>query len=138
MGSRNGARMGTLIISKVRKEYSDHVMSTYSVTPSPKVSNTFIEPYNVTVSVHQLVDNADHCVTLHNAVLHYFRMPKPTTPTHGDLNPLVSAAICGTTCSLRFPVPLNGDLRKLEVNMVPLPRRHFFMIGFAPPTSRGS
>ena len=43
-----------------------------------------------------------------------------------------------TTCCLRFPGQLNCDLRKLAVNMIPFPRLHFFMIGFAPLTSRGS
>ena len=38
----------------------------------------------------------------------------------------------------RFPGQLNADLRKLAVNMVPFPRLHFFMPGFAPLTSRGS
>merc|ERR1712094_102375 len=33
---------------------------------------------------------------------------------------------------------LNCDLRKLGTNMVPFPRLHFFMNGFAPLTSRGS
>jgi tubulin beta len=33
---------------------------------------------------------------------------------------------------------LNADLRKLAVNLVPFPRLHFFMVGFAPLTSRGS
>jgi tubulin beta len=50
----------------------------------------------------------------------------------------VSAAICGTTCCLRFPGQLNCNLRKLAVNMVPFPHLHFFMMGFAPLTSRGS
>merc|ERR1711865_118896 len=43
----------------------------------------------------------------------------------------------GTTC-IRFPGQLNSDLRKLAVNLVPFPRLHFFMTGFAPLTSRGS
>ena len=43
-----------------------------------------------------------------------------------------------STCCLRFPGQLNCDLRKLAVNMIPFPRLHFFMIGFAPLTSRGS
>ena len=30
------------------------------------------------------------------------------------------------------------DLRKLATNMVPFPRLHFFMTGFAPLTARGS
>ena len=80
-------------------------MSTYSVIPSPKVSDTVVEPYNATLSVHQLVENADQCFTLDNEALYdiCFRTLKLTTPTYGDLNHLVSAAICGTTTSLRFP-----------------------------------
>jgi tubulin beta len=44
----------------------------------------------------------------------------------------------GVTVSLRFPGQLNSDLRKLAVNMVPFPRLHFFMVGFAPLTARGA
>lgn len=44
----------------------------------------------------------------------------------------------GVTTCLRFPGQLNSDLRKLAVNMVPFPRLHFFMVGFAPLTARGS
>ena len=132
--------MGTLLISKIREEYPDRVMSTYSVIPSPKVSDTVVEPYNATLSVHQLVENADQCFALDNEALYdiCFRTLKLTTPTYGDLNHLIAAAVCGTTCCLRFPGQLNCDLRKLAVNMVPFPRLHFFMVGYAPLTSRGS
>ena len=37
-------------------------MMTFSVVPSPKVSDTVVEPYNCTLSVHQLVENADECM----------------------------------------------------------------------------
>lgn len=40
---------------------------------------------------------------------------KLTTPTYGDLNHLVSAAMSGVTCGLRFPGQLNCDLRKIAV-----------------------
>ncbi|CAF1731455.1 unnamed protein product [Brassica oleracea] len=94
---------------------------TFSVFPSPKLSDTVVEPYNATLSVHQLVENADE---------------------FGDLNHLISATMSGVTCCLRFPGQLNSDLRKLSVNLIPFPfpfpRLHFFMVGFAPLTSRGS
>jgi tubulin beta len=140
MGGGTGAGMGTLLISKIREEYPDRVMSTYSIIPSPKVSDTVVEPYNATLSVHQLVENADQCFALDNEALYdiCFRTLKLTTPTYGDLNHLIAAAVCGSTCSLRFPGQLNCDLRKLAVNMVPFPRLHFFMVGYAPLTSRGS
>ena len=44
----------------------------------------------------------------------------------------------GITCSFRFPSKLNSDLRKLSTNLVPYPRLHFFMSGFAPLTSCGT
>merc|ERR1712117_905828 len=140
LGGGTGSGMGTLLISKIREEYPDRQMVTFSVMPSPKVSDTVVEPYNATLSVHQLVENADDVMCIDNEALYdiCFRTLKLTTPTYGDLNHLVSAALSGVTCCLRFPGQLNSDLRKLAVNMVPFPRLHFFMPGFAPLTSRGS
>jgi hypothetical protein len=46
--------MGTLLISKIREEFPDRMMATFSVVPSPKVSDTVVEPYNATLSIHQL------------------------------------------------------------------------------------
>ncbi|XP_069324401.1 tubulin beta-6 chain isoform X1 [Eulemur rufifrons] len=140
LGGGTGSGMGTLLISKIREEYPDRIMNTFSVMPSPKVSDTVVEPYNATLSVHQLVENTDETYCIDNEALYdiCFRTLKLTTPTYGDLNHLVSATMSGVTTSLRFPGQLNADLRKLAVNMVPFPRLHFFMPGFAPLTSRGS
>ncbi|OON22549.1 Tubulin/FtsZ family, GTPase domain protein [Opisthorchis viverrini] len=159
LGGGTGSGMGTLLISKIREEYPDRIMSTFSVVPSPKVSRVFyvcfaldsrhsfmwvsdtvVEPYNATLSVHQLVENTDETFCIDNEALYdiCFRTLKLTNPTYGDLNHLVSATMSGVTTCLRFPGQLNADLRKLAVNMVPFPRLHFFMPGFAPLTSRGS
>ncbi|XP_023990094.1 tubulin beta-4A chain isoform X5 [Physeter macrocephalus] len=140
LGGGTGSGMGTLLISKIREEFPDRIMNTFSVVPSPKVSDTVVEPYNATLSVHQLVENTDETYCIDNEALYdiCFRTLKLTTPTYGDLNHLVSATMSGVTTCLRFPGQLNADLRKLAVNMVPFPRLHFFMPGFAPLTSRGS
>merc|ERR1712178_677952 len=140
LGGGTGSGMGTLLISKIREEYPDRVMATFSVMPSPKVSDTVVEPYNATLSVHQLVENSDEVMCIDNEALYdiCFRTLKLTTPTYGDLNHLVSAALSGVTCCLRFPGQLNSDLRKLAVNLVPFPRLPFCMTGFSPLTSRGS
>merc|ERR1712126_209898 len=140
LGGGTGSGMGTLLISKIREEYPDRIMNTFSVVPSPKVSDTVVEPYNATLSVHHLVENTDETYCIDNEALYdiCFRTLKLTTPTYGDLNHLVSATMSGVTTSLRFPGQLNADLRKLAVNMVPFPRLHFFMPGFAPLTARGS
>lgn len=140
LGGGTGSGMGTLLISKIREEFPDRMLATFSIFPSPKVSDTVVEPYNATLSVHQLVENADECFVIDNEALYdiCFRTLRLENPTYGDLNHLVSSAMSGITCCLRFPGQLNSDLRKLAVNLVPFPRLHFFMTGFAPLTSRKS
>ncbi len=60
-----------------------------------QVSDTVVEPYNATLSVHQLDNEALYDIC--------FRTLKLTTPTFGDLNHLISAVMSGVTCCLRFP-----------------------------------
>ena len=52
LGGGTGAGMGTLLLNKIREDYPDRMMATFSVVPSPKVSDTVVEPYNATLSVH--------------------------------------------------------------------------------------
>ena len=98
--------MGTLLISKLCGEYPDRMASTYSVVPSPKVSDTVVEvgfiylfpslafsqqqgvssyvkPYNATLSVHQLVENSEETFCIDNEALYniHFRTLKLATPT---------------------------------------------------------
>ncbi|KAK1349120.1 beta chain of tubulin [Hamiltosporidium tvaerminnensis] len=140
LGGGTGAGMGTLLISKIHEEFPDRMMCTFSVVPSPKVSDTVVEPYNATLSIHQLVENADETFCIDNEALYNIcnRTLKLATPGYSDLNNLVSCVMSGVTTCLRFPGQLNADLRKLAVNMVPFPRLHFFTTGYAPLTAEGS
>lgn len=140
LGGGTGSGMGTLLISKIREEFPDRMMCTFSVVPSPKVSDTVVEPYNATLSVHQLVENADEVMCIDNEALYdiCFKTLKLSTPNYSDLNKLVSSVMSGITCSLRFPGQLNSDLRKMAVNLIPFPRLHFFLVGFAPLTAVAS
>ncbi|KAF3449006.1 hypothetical protein FNV43_RR09730 [Rhamnella rubrinervis] len=117
LGGGTGSEMGMLLISKIREEYPDRMMLTFF-----------------------LVENADECMILDNEALYdiCFRTLKLTTPSFGDLNHLISATMSGVTCCLRFSGQLNSDLRKLAINLIPFPRLHYFMVGFAPLTSWGS
>lgn len=60
-----------------------------------QVSDTVVEPYNATLSVHQLVENTDETFCIDNEALYdiCFRTLKLTSPTYGDLNHLVSVSI---------------------------------------------
>merc|ERR1712110_718939 len=137
IGGGTGSGMGTLLISKVREEYPDRIMATYSVFPSPRVSDVVVEPYNSLLSIHQLIENADEVCVIDNEALYdiCFTTLKVAKPTFTHLNGLVATAMAGTTCCLRFPGQLNSDLRKLGVNLIPFPRLHFIIIGTSPLTS---
>jgi len=137
LGGGTGSGFGTLLLTKIKEEFPDRMLFTFSVVPSPKVSDTVVEPYNATLSVHQLVENADEVVCIDNEALYQicFNTLKLASPTYADLNFLVTNVMSGVSCSLRFPGQLNSDLRKLAVNLIPFPRLHFFMVGFAPLTA---
>jgi len=42
LGGGTGSGMGTLLISKIREEYPDRIMNTFSVVPSPKVCHLYL------------------------------------------------------------------------------------------------
>ncbi|XP_012280885.1 tubulin beta chain-like [Orussus abietinus] len=140
LGGGTGSGMGTLLMSKIREEYPDRIASTVSVFPSPKVSDTVVEPYNAILALNQLLESTDQTFAIDNEALYDIcaRTLKLPSPSYRDLNHLVCLAMSGITTSLRFPGQLNADLRKLAVNMVPFPRLHFFILGFAPLTARDS
>merc|ERR1711881_490662 len=131
---------GTLLLLKIRDTYPDRITTTYSVYPSPKVSDTVVEPYNAVLSSHQLLENSDETFIVDNEALYNINhnVLKNQSPTYAELNSLVAQVTCGITASLRFPGKLNGDLRKLGVNLVPFPRLHFFLVSQAPLFKKGT
>lgn len=140
LGGGTGSGMGTLLITKIREQYPEKIMSTFSVVPSPKVSNAVVEPYNATLSIHQLIENTDSVFCIDNDALHDIcsKSLGLTHPAYKDLNSLITTVMSGVTCSLRFPGQLNSDVRKLAVNLIPFPRLHFFLVGIAPLTNKTS
>merc|ERR1711936_1154015 len=138
LGGGTGSGMGTLLLLKIRDAYPDKITCTYSVFPSPKVSDTVVEPYNAVLSSHQLLENSDETFMIDNEALYNImhNVMKKKTVEYSVLNALIAKVTCGITASIRFPGRLNGDLRKLGVNLVPFPRLHFFLIAQAPLQSK--
>merc|ERR1712141_341408 len=134
IGGGTGSGMGTLLLLKIRDNYPDRITATFSVYPSPKVSDVVVEPYNATLSIHQLLENSDETFVIDNeawfSISH--NVLKQKEPKYADLNWVISMTMSGITASLRFSGKLNVDLRKMGVNLVPFPRLHFFLLAQAP------
>merc|ERR1712218_236881 len=134
IGGGTGSGMGTLLLLKIRDNYPDRITATFSVYLSPKVSDVVVEPYNATLSIHQLLENSDETFVIDNEALFSIshNVLKQKEPKYADLNWVISMVMSGITASLRFSGKLNADLRKMGVNLVPFPRLHFFLLAQAP------
>merc|ERR1712109_400951 len=135
LGGGTGSGMGTLVLLKLRDAYPDRILATFSVYPSPKVSDTVVEPYNAVLSTHQLLENSDETFIIDNEALMNIQHNVLKVTTDADfkkMNSLIAKVSAGVTCPLRFQGSINADLRKLGTNLVPFPRLHFFMIGESP------
>ena len=120
LGGGTGSGLGTLLLIKIRDNYPDRITCTFSVYPSPKVSDVVVEPYNATLAIHQLLENSDETFVIDNEALFNIshNVLKQNQPKYADLNWVVSLVMAGITASLRFSGKLNGDLRKMGVNLV--------------------
>ncbi|RXG61202.1 Tubulin beta-4 chain [Armadillidium vulgare] len=103
LGGGTGSGMGTLLISKIRegipRQDYEHILS----CSKPEV----VEPYNATLSVHQLVENTDETYCIDNEALYdiCFRTLKLSTPTYGDLNPFSFSLQCQGVNNMLYDFP---------------------------------
>lgn len=134
VGGGTGAGLGTLLLSQLKDEFPDQIVSTFSVLPSPKIAETVVETYSAVLSIHHLTEYSDQTFCFDNGKLHDICTEhlNIAQPTYDHLNSLISPAMSGLTTSLRFPGQLNSDLRKMNMNLVPSPRLHFLTIGHTP------
>ena len=113
---------------------------TYSLFPSMKVSDTFVEPYNAILSVPELIEHANSVINLDNKALYDIcsKTLKLTNPSYEDLNHLITTSMSNITCSFRLSCQTNCDMKKFHSYLIPFPRMHFFLTGLAPLKSRVS
>nr|CAI5846996.1 unnamed protein product [Callosobruchus analis] len=70
IGGGTGSGMGCLLLEKIREEYPDRIISTFTVIPSPKVSDAVVEPYNAVMAISHLIETSDETYIIDNEALH--------------------------------------------------------------------
>lgn len=90
------------------------MISSFSVMPSPKVSDTVVEPFNATLSLKQLIENVDNTFCIDNEALYDIchRSLKLQSPTYSELNHLVSLTMSGKN---NFHLNMNNNLLKIII-----------------------
>ena len=97
---------------QIREGSSDRIMETFSIIPSPEVSDTIVEAYNVVLSLHQLADNVDECMLLDNEALYdvCFRNLKLTVRKLDILRTAEELSTLDSKIRLKFLFSVPGSL----------------------------
>lgn len=113
------------------------MLQSFSVLPSPGVSDVLIEPYNAALALQDLLEYCHQVFVYDNKALSSIceKTLQIQVPKMKNLNNIIALCMSGMTCSLRFPGQLDADLRKMHSNLVPFKNAHFLITGFAPLTS---
>ncbi len=115
MGGGTGSGLGTLILSRLRDEYTDKSIVTCSVFPAAQDTTT--APYNAALAFAKLFDNADLIFCFDNEALYdictrELHIPQPSTHNY---NALITPALSHITAPLRFPSQNNPIATLLDM-----------------------
>lgn len=134
IGGGTGSGLGSLLVETLKKEFPKKIIMTFSVFPSPLLSDAVIEPYNSIMTIDRLTEFADQTIVLDNHALYNIAVNQGEnpSPTYSDLNAVISNAMSSITASIRYQGSLNTDMREFLVNLVPYPKQHFLITSYAP------
>ena len=138
IGGGTGAGLGSLIISRLREDYSERIISTFSVVPSAKVSDFPVEPYSAAFTAHYLIADVDYAYILDNETLYEDLLKRGFDPTsdidakHSALMDNIAPAMAAATCAFRYPEQRTSSLRSVLQDLVPNPRLHFLAATVVP------
>jgi len=110
----------------------------FCIYPSPKISNSVVEPYNSVLSTHYLLEYTDVAFMFDNEAIYDIcrNNLKIKKPKYSHLNQLIAQVISSLTASLRFNGTMNVAITEFQTNLVPYPRIHFMLCSYAPIMSR--
>ena len=133
-GGGTGSGMGSLILKRLREKYPKSPIFSFSIFPSPKISETVVEPYNSVLTASTLSKYSSAATVLDNEALFNIAVNKLgiASPNLSDLNDIISEVMVNITASLRFSGTLNVDLMKLVTNLVPYEQQNFMLASTAP------
>ncbi|XP_022742827.1 tubulin alpha chain-like [Durio zibethinus] len=134
VGGGTGSGLGSLLLERLSVDYGKKSKLGFTVYHSPQVFTSVVEPHNVVLSTHSLLEDTDVAMLLDNEAIYDIcrRSLDIERPTYTNLNRLVSQVISSLTTSLRFDGALNVDVAEFQTNPVPYPKIHFMLSSYAP------
>ncbi|EGT32270.1 hypothetical protein CAEBREN_29511 [Caenorhabditis brenneri] len=129
IGGGTGSGLGALLIQKLRDDYSDKTITTFTVFPSSKMSDTVVECYNATLTIGVLMEKVNETFCFDNEAMYGIgqRVYGLQKPSFEEVNHWIALAMSGITSGLRFSSSSQDNVQK---TLGPL--LHFYIPGFAP------
>lgn len=133
-----GSGLGSFMLERLADRFPKKLIQTYSVFPNQdNSSDVVVQPYNCTLTLKRLIQNADSVVVLDNTALDRIATDRLQleNPDISHINALISTIMSVSTATLRYPSYMNNYLVGLIAPLIPTPRLHFLMTGFTPLTT---
>eukprot|EP01022_Parablepharisma_sp_SALTPOND_P021443 TRINITY_DN423_c0_g1_i6.p1 TRINITY_DN423_c0_g1~~TRINITY_DN423_c0_g1_i6.p1 ORF type:complete len:509 (-),score=11.77 TRINITY_DN423_c0_g1_i6:368-1810(-) len=125
-----------LVLERLSIEYGKKNKFGAFIYPSPHLKEGIVSVFNVTLSMHSLLEHTDISLLYDNESLYglcqnYLNVE---SPTYKDVNELVAQIVSSITLPQRFLGTLNTNLSEMCTNLVPYPRIHFIRTAYTPLT----
>ncbi len=134
IGGGTGGSISSLLFPKLKDNYPTTTTQSFTVYPSPKLSDIVIEPYNAVFSMNYLINECDQTFVIDNEAVFNIahNVLKQKEPKYDVLNFSISQVMSKVTCSLRYPMDINTTMKRMGVNLIAFPRLHFLLLSHAP------
>ena len=111
-----GSGLGSYILEHVSDRFPKAHIHTYSVFPNQtEGSDTVVQPYNSTLALRRLADQAHSVVVLDNTALHRVAVEclRQPNPSFEVINTLVARVMAASTNTIRFPSAMYNNLSSI-------------------------
>lgn len=136
IGGGTGGSIAALLFPKLKDYYPRTMTQSFTVCPSANLSENVIEPYNSILSIDHLINECDGAFIIDNAALYniVYNVLRKRKPTYQHINHCIAQVMSNITSLYRLPYDdgLNSSMRRLQYNLVPFPRLHFYLVSLAP------
>ncbi|CAD8106670.1 unnamed protein product [Paramecium primaurelia] len=90
------------------------------------ITQNYLEIYNTAFILQPMTEIVDLVTVFDNVGLQSICTINGISQNYENYNKIISESLIQTTASYRFPGFINGGMKKLQLNLIPFPRLHFF------------
>ena len=132
--TRTGSGMGSLMMIQAKEEFPDLPIISFSVMPSPKVSDIVVDPYSAALSINEIREFCDGVFVIDNEALYRLATNQFAfqQPTLGNLNFIANQMVNDVTSLFRYDDSFGFNVSSFLNEMTITPNLKYFTFSRAP------